>query len=137
MLEDENICCNKKYRERIGCSEKDLRAPVNHDTQKKEFAGSARLPVQPADCFPVTTGASMKYLICRDFAGLPVPFLFPDKVAHVDMREQLPYSGVLSAGYTALRDGRFVVWGGDSELGAQAAEGDAELLTDFFTERKN
>ena len=93
--------------------------------------------VQPSDCFPTTTGASMKYLICRDFAGMPVPFLFPDKVAHVDMREQLPYSGVLSAGYTALRDGRFVVWGGDSELGAQAAQGDAELLTDFFSERKN
>ncbi len=79
----------------------------------------------------------MKYLICRDFAGMPVPFLFPDKVAHVDMREQLPYSGVLSAGYTAVREGRFVVWGGDVELGVQADPADADLLTEFFSERKN
>lgn len=74
----------------------------------------------------------MKYLICRDFSGQPVPFIFPDKVAHIDMRDQLPYGGVISAGYVELREGNFYCYGGDVDLGVSAQEDDAKLLGAFF-----
>ena len=74
----------------------------------------------------------MKYLICRDFAGQPVPFIFPDKVSHVDMRGQLPYGGVISAGYVELRKGKFYCYGGDVDLGVSALEDDAKLLEVIF-----
>lgn len=31
----------------------------------------------------------MKYLIMEDFSGQPVPFIFPRRVDHADMRDQL------------------------------------------------
>lgn len=74
----------------------------------------------------------MKYILCEDFSGQPVPFLFPDKVAHLDMREQLPYTKVLSAGYVSVVDGQFVCSGGDAELGASSLPHDAELISTFF-----
>ena len=77
----------------------------------------------------------MKYIICEDFSGQPVPFLFPDKVSHADMREQLPYAIVLSAGYILLADGQFVCSGGDAELGAMSQPGDAECIGAFFARR--
>ena len=36
--------------------------------------------------------SGMKYLIMEDFAGQPVSFVFPRRVDHGDMREQLPYA---------------------------------------------
>lgn len=77
----------------------------------------------------------MKYLICEDFSGQPIPFLFPDKVAHVDMREQLPYTKVLSAGYIILTEGRFACSGGDVELGVSSRPDDAERIASFFSKR--
>lgn len=79
----------------------------------------------------------MKYVICEDFSGQPVPFLFPDKVAHVDMREQLPYANVISAGYIILADGQFVCSGGDAELGVSSRPEDAECIAAFFSRRGN
>jgi hypothetical protein len=76
----------------------------------------------------------MKYIICEDFSGQPVPFFFPDRVAHQDMRDVLPYAKVISAGYVALAQGRFVCTGGDAELGATARAEDSALLADFFAE---
>ena len=77
----------------------------------------------------------MKYVICEDFSGQSVPFLFPDRVAHIDMREQLPYIKVLAAGYVILAEGQFVCSGGDAELGVSARPEDAELITAFFSRR--
>ncbi|MDL2271996.1 hypothetical protein LJC23_03075 [Desulfovibrio sp. OttesenSCG-928-I05] len=74
----------------------------------------------------------MKYLIVEDFAGQPVPFLFPNRVTHADMREQLPYSKVLSAGYVSLVNGRFICEGGDADVGAAANEADAAVIASFF-----
>lgn len=76
----------------------------------------------------------MKYLICEDFSGQPAPFIFPDKVAHADMRDQLPYGTVLSAGYVRMEKGVFVCSGGDAELGASCREEDASCLLAFFEE---
>lgn len=70
----------------------------------------------------------MKYLILEDFSGQPVPFLFPDRVDHADMREQLPYGRVLSAGYVQLEDGGFNCHGGSVELNAVAGTQDAAII---------
>lgn len=62
----------------------------------------------------------MKYLVLEDFSGQPVPFLFPDRVDHADMRDQLPYGRVLGAGYVDLHNGEFRCTGGSQELNAVA-----------------
>lgn len=77
----------------------------------------------------------MKYIICEDFSGQPIPFLFPHRVAHADMRDQLPYASVISAGYVILADGQFVCSGGDAELGLSARPEDADCIASFFVRR--
>lgn len=74
----------------------------------------------------------MKYLIMEDFAGQPVSFVFPRRVDHGDMREQLPYGRVLGAGYVELCDGAFHCFGGCAELGISARPEDEAILTDAF-----
>lgn len=80
----------------------------------------------------------MKYLIVEDFSGQPVCFLFPRRVDHGDMREQLPYGKVLSAGFAELENGRFLCSGGSQELGvvARPAE-DAALLAEALRHRSD
>ena len=70
----------------------------------------------------------MKYLIVEDFAGQPALFVFPRRVDHADMRDQLPYGRVLAAGYVDLTDGAFHCHGGSAELGAAARPEDADLF---------
>ena len=55
----------------------------------------------------------MKYLIVEDFSGQEVPFIFPRRVDHSDMREQLPYSRVVSAGFVELGPEGFACSGGN------------------------
>lgn len=62
----------------------------------------------------------MKYLIMQDFSGQPVPFIFPRRVDHGDMRDQLPYTQVLSAGFVEYDAGDFICHGGNAELQVQA-----------------
>ncbi len=76
----------------------------------------------------------MKYLIAEDFAGQPVPFIFPDRVTHADMREQLPYTRILSAGYVTIRDGEFVCSDGDAGLGLFARPEDASVIAASFSQ---
>lgn len=64
----------------------------------------------------------MKYLICEDFGGHQIAFLFPDRVDHADMRDQLPYAHVLSAGYVQLENNSFHCYGGSKELNIHARE---------------
>ncbi len=40
----------------------------------------------------------MKYIIFEDFSGDPTPIIFPNRIDHADMREQMPYTKALSAG---------------------------------------
>ena len=47
-------------------------------------------------------------------------------------RSQLPYGGVISAGYVEIRDGKFYCHGGDADLGVSAHSDDAPLLEQFF-----
>ena len=60
----------------------------------------------------------MKYLIVEDFSGQPVCFLFPRRVDHGDMRDQLPYGRVISAGFAELDDGRFLCFAGTESDGS-------------------
>ena len=74
----------------------------------------------------------MKYLIAEDFSGQPVPFIFPDRVTHTDMREQLPYTRILAAGYITLANGAFLCSGGDADLNLLARPEDADIIAASF-----
>ena len=78
----------------------------------------------------------MKYLIVEDFSGQAVPFIFPRRVDHGDMREQLPYSRVIAAGFVELGPQGFVCSGGNPELGLNARPGeDAAIITEALRQR--
>ena len=80
----------------------------------------------------------MKYLIVVDFSGQPVCFLFPRRVDHGDMRDQLPYGRVISAGFAELDDGRFLCSGGSQELKVTARpDEDAALLAEALRHRSD
>ena len=80
----------------------------------------------------------MKYLIVEDFSGQPVCFLFPRRVDHGDMPDQLPYGRVISAGFAELDDGRFLCSGGSQELKVTARpDEDAALLAEALRHRSD
>ena len=78
----------------------------------------------------------MKYLIMEDFSGQPVVFIFPRRVDHLDMREQLPYKKALSAGYVELQDGALRCYGGHAELELLARQLDADIIRDSLRQRE-
>ena len=78
----------------------------------------------------------MKYLIVEDFSGQPVPFVFPRRVDHADMFEQLPYGKVISAGYVELGSDGFACFGGNAELEVKARpQEDAAVLAEALRVR--
>lgn len=74
----------------------------------------------------------MKYIMFEDFSGDPVPILFPNRIDFEEMRAQIPYAKLLSAGYVQLQDGRFVCHGESRFLGAQSRAEDAAILDAKF-----
>ncbi|QCC84315.1 hypothetical protein DDIC_00180 [Desulfovibrio desulfuricans] len=78
----------------------------------------------------------MKYLIVEDFSGQAVPFIFPRRVDHSDMREQLPYSRVVSAGFVELGPDGFACTGGNPELQLKARpQEDAAIIAEALRQR--
>lgn len=77
----------------------------------------------------------MHYLIVEDFSGKPAVFIFPRRVDHADMRDQLPYSTVLAAGVVELTAGTVRCTGGHAELGVKARAEDAEIITEALKTR--
>ncbi|MDR2745430.1 MAG: hypothetical protein LBB66_09620 [Desulfovibrio sp.] len=78
----------------------------------------------------------MNYLIVEDFSGQPVPFIFPRRVDHGDMREQLPYGQILSGGTVEYGPNGFVCFGGHAELGLKARPvEDAAVIADALRVR--
>ena len=77
----------------------------------------------------------MKYLILEDFAGHPVAVLFPRRVDHADMRDQLPYRQVLSAGFVELDGDVLRCSAGSAELGVKAREEDPAIITEALRPR--
>jgi hypothetical protein len=78
----------------------------------------------------------MKYIIFEDFAGEQTPILFPFRILHEEMREQMPYAKVLAAGEIYLQNGDFVCFGGCKELQAYARAEDAGVISNFFHRQK-
>lgn len=78
----------------------------------------------------------MKYIIFEDFSGEPAAFLFPQRVDHADMREQMPYAKVLSAGWVEYDGEEFRCSGGSLELNVQARREDVAIITGQFAADK-
>ncbi len=74
----------------------------------------------------------MKYLVFEDFSGEVMPIIFPERILHEEMREQIPYSKVISGGYVYLGDKGFVCKGKVKELGVKAREEDSHIIEEFF-----
>lgn len=78
----------------------------------------------------------MKYLIMEDFSGQPVPFIFPRRVDHADMRDQLPYGQVLSCGFVELTGNGFKCSGGNTELDIKShPDEDAAIIAESLRQR--
>lgn len=74
----------------------------------------------------------MKYLMFEDTVGHPLPILFPNRIEHEEMREQIPYGRVLSGGFVDLEGGRLRCHGEAAELHVKADPGDAAILEQHF-----
>ena len=75
----------------------------------------------------------MKYILFEDFGGEAVPIIFPNRIDFPEMREQIPYATVLSAGYVQLRPEGFACHGEAASLGVAARPGDAAVIAAKFT----
>lgn len=74
----------------------------------------------------------MRYIIFQDFGGKHTPIIFPGRIEFVDMREQMPYTVVVSCGEVVLENGVFSCSGGDAELGVSAGADDAAIIGATF-----
>ena len=70
----------------------------------------------------------MKYIIFEDFAGEATPVIFPERIAFEEMREQIPYTKVLSAGLVGLEQGSVRTWGRSNQLGLKSLEADSRII---------
>ncbi|WP_022663149.1 hypothetical protein [Paucidesulfovibrio longus] len=75
----------------------------------------------------------MKYIMFEDFSGDPVPVIFPRRIDFAELREQIPYPTVLSAGYVQLRGTDFACHGEARGLYAEARPEDAAIISERFT----
>jgi hypothetical protein len=71
----------------------------------------------------------MKYIMFEDFSGAPVPIIFPKRIDFAEMREQIPYTKVLSAGYVHMAASGFACHGESKSLEVQARPEDAAIIT--------
>jgi hypothetical protein len=70
----------------------------------------------------------MKYIMFEDFSGAPVPIIFPKRIDFAEMREQIPYTKVLSAGYVHVSGSGFACHGESKSLAAHARSEDALII---------
>jgi hypothetical protein len=75
---------------------------------------------------------AMKYIMFEDFSGTAVPVIFPNRINHEEMREQMPYTKVLSAGHVILKEGVFSCYGSSKALKAEIAADDAKVIAAKF-----
>jgi hypothetical protein len=79
----------------------------------------------------------VKYLIMEDFSGRSAVFIFPRRVDHADMREQLPYQKALAAGYVTLEKDVLRCFGGHPELGLRSRPEDADFIRSCLRQEDN
>lgn len=70
----------------------------------------------------------MKYIIFEDFSGAPIPIIFPNRIDHAEMREQMPYTKALSAGYVSHGPEGFSCHGSSKALELKANPNDATII---------
>ena len=75
----------------------------------------------------------MKYIMFEDFSGAPLPIIFPDRIAHHELRKQVPYVTILSGGYIKSAEGGFECYGKVKELNTHALPEDNALIADLFS----
>jgi hypothetical protein len=68
----------------------------------------------------------------EDFSGTPVPIIFPNRINFDEMREQMPYTTALSAGYVSHGPEGFRCHGKSKELELEANPEDAAIISDKF-----
>ena len=76
----------------------------------------------------------MKYIMFEDFSGAPMPVIFPNRIGHVEMRDQMPYTNVLSAGYVTLTVRGFICHGQSKGLETKAREEDGGIIQEKFSD---
>ena len=76
----------------------------------------------------------MKYIIFEDFSGKQTPILFPERILHEELREQIPYAKVLSAGFVHLTGQGFVCRGKVRELGVSSRDEDSRIISQSFAD---
>ncbi len=74
----------------------------------------------------------MKYIIFEDFSGEATPVIFPKRIAFDEMREQIPYTKVLSAGIVSLEQGLIKCSGQPNELGLNSLDRDSRVITEHL-----
>jgi len=75
----------------------------------------------------------MKYIIFEDFAGHPAPILFPGRISHGEMRELVPYSTVISAGYVESAGQTLRVHGHSVSLGVRSRPEDLAVIAQHLS----
>jgi len=75
----------------------------------------------------------MKYIMFEDFSGAPVPVIFPKRIDFAEMREQIPYTKVLAAGYVQLDGAVFTCHGESKSLAVAARQEDAAVIAAKLT----
>jgi len=79
----------------------------------------------------------MKYIMFEDFSGAPIPIIFPSRIDHEEMREQMPYTKVLSGGYISFGPQGFRCHGSAKSLETQAGPDDAAVITATFVNEES
>ena len=74
----------------------------------------------------------MKYIMFENFAGEPLPLIFPDRIDHREMRDQIHYPAVLSAGYVEHTESGFHCFGESKSLNKSYRAEDAALIAEAF-----
>ncbi|MFP4236891.1 MAG: hypothetical protein ACLFP9_00955 [Desulfonatronovibrio sp.] len=74
----------------------------------------------------------MKYIIFEDFAGEATPIIFPERIAFEEMREQIPYTKVLSGGIIRMKQGQIECFSRANELGLKALDKDNLVILEHL-----
>lgn len=74
----------------------------------------------------------MKYIIFEDFAGEATPVIFPERIAFEEMRDQIPYTKVLSGGVVSLKQGRIECLSQANELGLKTLDNDYLVINEHL-----
>ncbi|NDV20117.1 hypothetical protein GO013_11900 [Pseudodesulfovibrio sp. JC047] len=79
----------------------------------------------------------MKYIMFKDFSNTAVPVIFPNRIKFDEMREQMPYTTVISAGYVSHGPTGFACHGKSKGLNVVARQEDGAIITARFEDAES